>query len=121
MLNNKFFILMMITVIIETIGLSFIKKYHLCKKNGEKYNAIKYFLLGVMLYAIVCYMLDKCFYYAPLWMTNVVWNGFSIILVILAGTLIFNEQFYIHDLVATILVLLAIIIFEYTNKNQDNL
>ena len=118
MLSNKFFILMAITVIIETIGLSFIKKYHICKKNGEKHSATKYFLLGVMLYGVVCYMLDKCFNYAPLWMTNVVWNGFSVVLVIFAGILVFNEQYHLHDFVATILVIIAIIIFEYTNRYE---
>lgn len=119
MLGINFFILITLIVTIETIGLSFVKKFHLAIKNGEKYTtAIKYYLVGVLGYAIVCYLLHRIFYYAPLWLTNCVWNGLSVVLVIMVGMTIFREPFHVHDLIASILVIIAILLFEYSNRKD---
>lgn len=119
MLSTKFFILITILVTVETIGMAFIKEFHICTKNGEKHKALKYYLLGVSLYALVCYILHMLFYYAPMYVTNCVWNAMSVILVIIVGVVVFNENFTIHDGTAALFVIIAILIFEYTNHSDN--
>lgn len=107
MIIDKLIIFIILIVIFETMAISCVKEYHI---NGN----LKYFVLAILLYTIVCYLLHQSFYYSSMGITNVIWSGLSVFLVTLAGILFFREKVHSHDVFAGILITAGILIFRFT-------
>ena len=89
------------------MAISCVKEYHI---NGN----IKYFIAAIFLYSLVCYCLNKSFYYTTMGITNIVWSGMSILLVTLAGVLLFREKIHMHDIIAGSMIAIGILILRFT-------
>lgn len=92
-------------VIVEAVAIWSLKKYHLD-------NKILYFLLGVLLYAVVCWLLTKTFAYEGMALTNILWSGLSILLVAIIGVCYFKEQLTRNDMIGSILIVVGIMILQ---------
>ena len=106
-IDDHLIIFILLIVICETAAISCVKKYHL---DGN----VSYFVGAIILYGMVCYLLDKSFNYSTMGITNVVWSGISILAVAIAGVLFFREKVHLHDVIAGILITIGILIFRYT-------
>jgi multidrug transporter EmrE-like cation transporter len=94
--------IVMITVF-EAVAQSCLKK---SQKNGMSFL----FYVGILSYIVVCVLLMNCYKNeAYLGKVNLIWSCFSIILIITIGYFIFEEKIYIHDIIAIILAIGAII------------
>lgn len=105
--NNVLIIIILIIALCETAAISCVKQYHL-------HGNMCYLMIAILLYAIVCFLLDKSFYYSTMGITNVIWSGVSILVVSLAGLLLFKEKIHVHDVIAGILITIGILIFKFT-------
>lgn len=101
----KEYLLILTIVLIETLAICVLKKYHLS-------NKILFFVLGVLLYAVVCYLLTKTFAYEGMALTNIIWSGLSILFVALAGVLYFKEQLTTNDMIGSILIVIGIMVLQ---------
>lgn len=106
--NNVLFLLIIAIVVCETIAISFVKEYHIS-------NRLCYLFYAVLLYSIVCCLLNQSFYFTGMGMTNVIWSGLSVFLVMIFGVLFFKERVHLHDILAGVLITAGIIIFKVTN------
>ena len=107
---NEFCILLLFILLIaicETTAMSCVKQFHIS-------NDISYFILAIFMYSLVCFFLNKSYYYTGMGMTNVIWSGLSILMVTLAGILFFKEKLYGHDLLAGSLIATGIMIINVT-------
>lgn len=105
--DNVLIIIILIIVLCETMAITCVKQYHL-------HGNLCYFMLAIVLYGVVCYLLDKSFYYSNMGITNVIWSGISLLAVAFAGILFFKEKVHFHDLVAGMLISVGILIFRFT-------
>lgn len=100
-------ILIVLICVTETAAISCVKKFH----NGD---GVWFFPLAVALYAVVCYLLHRSFYLNTMGITNVIWSGLSVMLVILVGVLVFHEKIHTHDLITAALITAGMMIIRFT-------
>ena len=101
-------IIVLLIVFFETAAIALTKQYHLT-------SDIKYIILAIACYAIVCMLLSASFNYTSMGITNIIWSGLSVLAVALTGIVLFKEEFHVHDLFAAALITTGIVIFQQTN------
>lgn len=72
------------------------------------------YLLGIAFYAIVCTLLVMSYRYTSMGLINVLWSGVSVLVIVSAGMLFFNETITRLDAigVAMILVGMSLVLWE---------
>jgi small multidrug resistance pump len=103
---DNIILIIFLMVIFESIGHIMLKHYHIN-------NNIWFFIFAIFSYTIVCYFLVKCYNFNNMGNINCIWSGVSIISIILAGLLLFNEEVYKKDIVGIIIVIIGIFIIQY--------
>lgn len=104
----KFYFLLIFTIVFfESIA-----QYHI-KKSKLKSNYL-YLLIAIFSYSVVCFLLDKCYDFDGMGITNFAWSILSIITMILVGALAFNERITKYDVIGMILSVIGLyLIFIY--------
>jgi multidrug transporter EmrE-like cation transporter len=98
------YILLLIIVLIsicELIGQSCLKYLNI---HDAQYH---YYLFGVFAYALVCWLLLQSYNYKGMGMVNVLWSGMSILVILTASIIMFNEQLTLYDKIGIVLILLG--------------
>lgn len=95
--------LILIMGIIETLALFSLKKYH---DNKNIWN----FIASVGLYIIVCMLIVYSLNFYKLDIVNALWNGMTILLVVMASYFIFKQKLTRNELIAIVLIIIAIFI-----------
>jgi multidrug transporter EmrE-like cation transporter len=101
-------VIVMFIVITETVAIACVKEFH----NSSNYA---YFILAILLYAVVCLLLDQSFNHRGMGVVNVIWSGLSVFLVAVFGVLFFKEKVHMHDIFAGVCITSGILIFKYTD------
>jgi|SRR5690242_6106584 len=108
------FLIVILIVIFETTAISCVKEYHKCDKVG-------YMILAIMGYAIVCYLLNRSFYYRDsMGMINVLWSGLSVMAVATMGVLLFKEKITTCDIISGALIASGVLLFKAAGGEDEN-
>ena len=105
-------VFIIIISICEMIGQSCLKYYH------NNYTQYQYYFYAIMLYAVVCYLLVKTYYYQGMGLVNVLWSGISILFGLFAGAIFFKESITDLDKIGVICVITGISLIVYKGKHN---
>jgi multidrug transporter EmrE-like cation transporter len=94
--------LILLISISECIGQSCLKTYH---NNPSKFYL---YFMAVLFYSIVCLLLVMSYKYKGMGIVNVLWSGISVLVVVSAGILFFNESITNLDKIGILLVVAGI-------------
>jgi multidrug transporter EmrE-like cation transporter len=109
MISNLLLIYIILIVIFETVAQSCLKKY------SQSNNNI-YFYVGILFYIGVGCLLCKTYNQkAGLGIVNLIWSACSIIITTIISILIFKEHLHIHDIIASLLITIGILILRFTD------
>ncbi len=64
--------------------------------------------MAVVCYVVVCMLLLVSYRYKTMGMVNVIWSGLSIVVILVAGIIFFNEQVTTYDKIGVILIIAGI-------------
>lgn len=95
--------IILMIAITEGVAQYFIKKYHEIPHN-------MYYVLGVSFYAIVAFLLHKSYSYSTMGMSQILWSGMSVIVVMTIGSFVFGETIEINELLGVLFILSGIAI-----------
>ena len=99
------FILIGIVLLIalsECVGQSCLKNYY---NNPTK---VYFYFVGVLFYAIVCLLLVVSYKFSGMGLVNILWSGVSVLTILSAGILFFDETVTPLDWFGVVLILLGI-------------
>lgn len=100
--------LVVIISILEICGQTCIRKF---RDNGRKH----FIILGIALYLVVVLLLFHSYQYHGMGIVNLLWSCLSIIMAIIVGHFIFNEEFNHYMAIAIVLAFGAIV---FANMSQ---
>ena len=108
----KFYFLLIFTIVFfESIA-----QYHI-KKSKLKRNYL-YLLIAIFSYSVVCLLLDKCYDFDGMGITNFVWSILSIVTMLSVGYLLFDEKITNYDIIGMVLSVIGLyLIFVYGHNN----
>ena len=105
-----YFLLIFSIVFFESVA-----QYHI-KKSKINNNYI-YLLVAILSYSIVCLLLNKCYEFNGVGMTNFVWSILSIVTMLILGVVVFNENVTKYDIIGICLSISGLyLIFVYEHK-----
>jgi drug/metabolite transporter (DMT)-like permease len=91
-------------------------QYNIKVGNGKKdYVRLTY---GMILYALICYLLWRAYHFSGLGEVNLMWSSLSIVMAFMLGILFFNEKFNRYTGAAVVFALLAVYTI-YLSDEQD--
>lgn len=90
-------------VLSETVAQYYIKKY---QEIPSKY----YYLMGLGLYGMVVYLLNKSYEHTTMTTVKILWAGLSCLTVLLVGRFFFGEKVEANEWIGMSLILLGIAI-----------
>jgi multidrug transporter EmrE-like cation transporter len=106
-----YFLLIFSIVFFESIA-----QYHI-KKSKIKNNNL-YLLVAFLSYSIVCLLLNKCYDFNGMGITNFVWSVLSIVTMLIIGVVAFNEDITKYDLIGIVISMIGLyLIFIYDHKD----
>lgn len=110
----SYFLLLLIVLIsiCELIGQSCLKYLHI---NSEEYH---YFLYAVIFYGFVCFLLLQSYKYKGMGIINVLWSGISILVIIFASVMMFNEQITLYDKIGILFVIIGMFLILFEDKQH---
>lgn len=109
------YILLLIIVLIsicELIGQSCLKYLNV---HNDEYQ---YYIFGVIAYAMVCYLLLESYNYKGMGMINVLWSGMSILVILTASIIMFDEKLTLFDKIGVLLILLGMFLVSIEDKQN---
>lgn len=108
----KFYLLLIFTIVcFESIA-----QYHI-KKSKITHNYL-YLLISFFCYSIVCLLLNRCYDFDGMGITNFIWSILSIVTIIAIGVLFFNESITKFDIIGMVLSVVGLyLIFVYGHNN----
>ena len=92
-------------------------QYCVKRSKSDEAGSGVYFLLAVMLYALVCGCLSKCYDHQQMGSVNAVWSSASIIAIILVGVLAYHETITAKDILGICLMVVGIF-FVFVQDHQ---
>ena len=105
-----YFLLIFSIVFFESVA-----QYHI-KKSKINQNYI-YLLVAIFSYSIVCLLLNKCYDFNGVGMTNFVWSVLSIVTMLILGVVFFNESVTKYDIIGILLSISGLyLIFIYDHN-----
>ena len=96
----------LLIVMTETMAMSCFKK---------SLDDSKFFLAGILFYAIVGYLLCETFKTKGLAIVNAAWSAISVLATTIVGVMLFKESLHIHDYFAILLIVSGVMIMKITN------
>lgn len=91
--NFLFYIILILAIVLfESIA-----QYHI-RKSKSKHNSM-YILVAMLSYGVVCLLLNKCYDFNGIGITNFVWSILSIISMLTIGYLVFQEEITKFDII----------------------
>jgi multidrug transporter EmrE-like cation transporter len=79
-----------------------------CKSFFRNKTKVRYFMLGVIAYSVVCYLLVRSYNYKGMGLINCIWSGLSILLILTIGIIIFNEPINKIDVLGVVFIIIGI-------------
>ena len=113
MIEYTLILIIVLISICELIGQSCLKYLNI---HDSQYQ---YYLFGVIAYAMVCYLLLQSYNFKGMGMVNVLWSGMSILVILTASIIMFNEQLSLFDKVGVMLILIGM--FLVTLEDEQNM
>ena len=109
--NNSYKVLLIIflIVVMDIIAWWLLKKYHLSKQYC-------YLYLAVLVYALLPLVIIQVLKYEGIGTTNMIWNIFSTVFVLLMGYFIFRETLSHTQLLGILFGVTAIILIAFGHK-----
>ena len=103
-----FYILLLVVVIvcIENMSQYFLKNYTIDKK-------LHFFIYGVILYAIIAYILTLTFKYEKMVIVNILWGGVSALLLTAMAYVLFDEKLTIREIIGILVIFAGIFIVNW--------
>lgn len=110
-MNETLFLIFILIIvsIAETLALTSLEKYNITRNK-------LYFLGGVGMYVVICFMLVYLFQYGKLAIVNSLWNGISMIMVVFVGYFIFKNALTVNEIVAVILIIMATLLVSVKDR-----
>lgn len=106
-----YFLLIIIIVFFESVA-----QYHI-KKSKVTHNYL-YLLISIFCYSVVCLILNRCYDFDGMGITNFLWSVLSIISMMTIGALVFNEHITKYDLIGMVLSVIGLyLIFIYGHRD----
>lgn len=96
-----FILLIVMLSILEIMVFYYLKKY-----NDN--NNILFFIVAVMIYACIAYLISLTFRFQRMGIINAIWNGISLLTIILLGYFAFGEKISGKEFFAIFLIIVAI-------------
>ncbi len=109
---NLLFIILLIAVC-ECLSQSCLKKY-------KTDNKIIFYITAVILYSMICYLLVMSYKYKGMGIVNVLWSGISVLGVLSAGIIFFNEKITKMDWIGIVFIILGIFFVLYEGVHPVN-
>lgn len=107
-MNDKIIFLLMIII------LTFLDVYvFYLLKNYQSTNKISYYLIAVVIYAIIAYLLSRTFAFSNVAVINAIWNAMSVIFVFILGLVVFKQSINSKDIIGIVLIVIGIIVIGY--------
>ena len=97
----KLYLFILFILVSETIALSFLKQYALSQHW-------MYLVGGLAFYSLVSLFLTQSFRYEGMGMVNVLWSACSVILVVVAGVVLFGEKISVVESLGIIMVIMGV-------------
>jgi multidrug transporter EmrE-like cation transporter len=94
------FAVVLFIVFFEAIAQACLKKSKLDNKRG-------YICISVISYFIICLLLLYSYEYNTMGRINLLWSCFSIIVILLTGTIFYHEKIYSYDLIGIGLIIIG--------------
>lgn len=92
----------------ELIAQSSIKYFH----KTEKTQYIYYFI-AIICYSVIAYLLTLSYEHKGMGVTNLIWSGISITIILTAGMLLYDEKPTIYDVIGLCLIISGITFIMY--------
>lgn len=112
MIDYTLLLIIVLISICELIGQSCLKYLNI---HDSQYQ---YYLFGVFSYAIVCYLLLQSYNYKGMGMVNVLWSGMSVLVILTASIIMFNEKLSLFDKIGVLLILLGMFLVSIDDKQS---
>ena len=93
--------IILLIVLSESLAHYYIKKYH---EIPTKY----YYMMGLALYGVVVYLLNKSYDYTTIGMTKVLWSGLSCIAILMVGRFFFGEKIDSNEWLGMTIILIGV-------------
>lgn len=94
------FSIVLFIVFFEAIAQACLKKSKMEKNNG-------YICISVIAYFIICLLLIYSYEYNTMGKINLLWSCFSIIIILLTGTILYHEKIQWYDLIGLCFILVG--------------
>ena len=85
----------------------FVRKRLLLYLFSASFN-ILFFIIAILIYACIGFLISLSFRFERIGIINAIWNGLSLLMIILLGYFAFNEKITMKELSAIILIIIAI-------------
>lgn len=108
MFNYILLALILSIAFFELIAQSSIKYFH----HTERLHYVYYFI-AVICYAVIAYLLSYSYEHKGMGITNLVWSGVSITVILTTGILLYDEKPTIYDIFGMSLIVSGITFIMY--------
>jgi len=83
-----------------------IAQYHI--KKSKVNHTYLYLVIALFCYIIVCLLVNRCYHFDGMGITNFVWSILSIITMLAVGGLVFNEKITKYDVIGMVLSVIGL-------------
>lgn len=105
--NGKICLMVTVAAVFEVISQMLIKRYSISKKLSD-------LVIAMIMYCIICWYLYQLYSYKAVGVVQALWSGLSIILSLVIGMYMFNEQVTHKDWMGVVLIIAGILLlFEH--------
>lgn len=84
----------------ELIAQSSIKYFHKTKKTHYIY-----YFMAIICYSIIAYLLTLSYEHKGMGITNLLWSGITIVVILIAGIVLYDEKLTNYDIIGLCLIL----------------
>ncbi len=97
------YLLVLLIILSEAIGMSFLKKYYLTKR-------LSFLALGLLGYACISLLLVESYKYEGIGIVNVLWSAISVLLITFIGHFCFKEVITRREVSGMSLVIVGVVL-----------
>ena len=84
----------------ELIAQSSVKYFHETKKTQNIY-----YFIAILSYCVVAYLLTLSYEHKGMGITNLLWSGITIVIILIAGIILYDEKLTNNDIIGLCLIL----------------
>jgi drug/metabolite transporter (DMT)-like permease len=114
-INYLFFIFIFFIIFCEITAQYLFKKSFITKQSQE-FNL--FLIVGIILYSIIGFFVFKILDYGEIIIVNIIWHLLHFIILFLIGYFVFKEKLSFKKIIASIIGMIAIIIFLFDNHHH---